>query len=252
MRRHLTVVFTLMLCHQLYAQRVNIDSLFLKRAYVSLSGGLGLPVMEYGQAKLGPSTGYALVGSQMRIDLGLEVSRSLGIKVMYLSGSNAFDDKQYTTDVMATSPSGNGLTFNYITAKSWKYNGVMLGVFYPIRNVNTTYELKMMVGVLNSVMPQQDFFYTEDSTHTTLNFRIDEATSNNIGYLGGIDIRHRISGNWLLKANFDFLYTEQNYSGLKEYFTLRGVTYWRNVPDYLQYFHVIGVGVGIAYQLDTD
>ena len=251
--RQLFVIVTFIMCTHLYAQRVNIDNLFLKRAYVSLSGGLGLPVMEYGQAKHGPSTGYAMLGSDVRLEVGLEVSRGLGIKAMCLSGSNPFDDKQYTKDFMATNPGGPGLTFNYISANSWKYNGVMIGVFYPIRNVNTTYELKMMVGVINSTLPQQDFIYTEDSTHLKVDFRLDQATSNNIGYLGGIDIRHRLSKDWLIKANFDFLYTEQNYSELNYYLIYKGRKFYvNNFPDYLQYFHIIGMGVGIAYQIDTN
>ena len=250
--RNLLFILVLIVSNQLQAQRFNIDSLFLKRCYISLSAGIGLPVMEFGEAKLGPSTGYAQLGTQTRIDFGLEVSRSLGIKVLYLSGTNAFNDKQYTTDIKATSPNGGGLTFNNTSTQSWRFNGIMLGVFYPIRNVNTTYELKLMVGLINSVLPQQDFIYTEDSTKKKVIFRTDEVTTNNIGYMGGVDIRHRLTGNWILKANFDFMYTEQTYSSITMHLIYNGNSFGKTLPDYLQYFHVIGVGIGIAYQLDTD
>lgn len=231
-----------------FSQRFNLDSLFLKRGSFGLSGGLSLPVMDYGLAKLTPSSGYANPGYQIRLQAGFEVSRSFGLKMMYIYNNNPYNNSKFTQDFKPYSNTiFNGTSFNSIQTNPWTIGGVLIGVFYPVRLPSTTYEFKFMAGFLNATMPQQDFNLTINSTGSPLKLRVDETYANDMAYLAGVDIRHRIKDDWLLLVNLDFLYSEQTFTNILIKDVRTGMSaQWS--PDYKQYFHVVGLCVGIGYQ----
>ncbi len=215
------------------------------------SGGLSMPVMDYALAEPTQASGYANPGYQIRVGMGFEISRSFGLKLMYLYNENPFNDAKYTEDFQAVLPYVfPGTTLQKITTNPWQLNGMMLGIFYPMRTPNTTYEFKLMAGLLSSVMPQQDYSLIIQSSNRPLLLRINEVTSNNAAYQVGLDVRTRLYRNLLLHVNLDFLYTEQTFNGITISDPSSGLAFlWSQ--EYTQYYHVVGFGLGLAYQLDT-
>ncbi|MFA6261716.1 MAG: hypothetical protein WC760_09620 [Bacteroidia bacterium] len=233
-----------------FAQRGNIEDLFLKRGIVSLEGGASFPVMDYAVTDFTPSSGYANVGFQGRLSMSYEYTRYFGIKLMYLYNQNPFNDEAFKHDFEPIHPYVfPGSTYQNIQTKPYVLSGLMLGVVMPLRMAHATYSFKVMGGVLGSVLPQQDFSVLVQPNNTPLVLRVEETEANDLAYIAGVDIRHRLHKDWLFTAYLDFLYTEQTYTNIRITNTSSGMSFpWSS--EYTQYYHIVGVGIGLAYQFE--
>lgn len=233
-----------------FGQRGSLDDYFLKRGMLSLEGGVSVPVMDYAVTDFTPSSGYAKTGMLGRLSMSYEYTRYVGIKLMYMYNQNPFDDDAFIHDFRPIHQYVfQGSTLEDIQTKPYILNGLMLGIILPMRMAHATYTFKVMTGVLGSVLPQQDFSILVQPNNDPLILRVDEVESNDVAYIVGIDIRHRLKKDWLFTAHLDFLYTEQTYTNIRITNTRSGFSVpWSQ--DYTQYYHIVNVGIGLAYQFE--
>lgn len=249
--KFLRVYLILSLCPvMLFAQRKSIEDLFLKRGSFAVDGGLSLPVMDYGLSKLTTASGYALPGYQLRLNLSYEYTRFFGIKLTYFYNRNSFNDEGLKRDFEPIHTQiFPGTTLSNIRTASYHLDGLMLGLVLPFRTSDATYSFKIMGGILGSVYPQQEFEMLVQPAQRLLVLRVEEATANDLAYLTGVDMKFRITHDLLLSTYIDFLYSEQTYTNLRITNTQNGLSVpWSN--EYTQYYHVIGAGIGLAWQFE--
>ena len=232
------------------AQESKIDYSYLKKGYLGMSFGVGLPVLEFASKDYGtPSAGYALPGYQWRIFAGYNVLPYLNVRVSYINNKNDADVGELLIDSRINGAFGSGpyAYLENITTGKYEVDGVLLGVGYPFKTAKTTMEVYFNIGLANTILPETKYYF-EQFQGRKVNLVIPILTSHDFMYTSGVQLSHRIYKNILLCGTLDFLYSEQKYTNVRFYNASNGNTW--SLPDYTQYYHIINANIGIAVEFD--
>ncbi len=229
-------------------QRFLPDSLFLKSGNIFAEGGISFAVSDYGAAELTRAAGFATTGFCFKTGLSYEALPYMGFGLQYMYNNNPFDASTYLSKTaQAASAQTNGnLIYTAYTSDPWILHGVLFGVCFPVRSYNTTVTLGIYAGFLNATLPTSTLEYTVRSTGAKGKDYFYEATAADAGYSFQLGIRRRLWRDFLICGKAEFLYTEQEFNYLIVTDLINGYSY--RLPDYTQYYHIINLHAGIAWQ----
>ena len=250
MQKHIAICsLAMVLCLCTYAQFRLPDSLFLKNGHVFLEGGVSVPVMDYASTDFNVlSSGFAQTGYSWQAGMQYDVLPWLGLGIQYFVNENNFDDAALARSYIELSANNTRLPIIYTGFQSdpWKMQGMMFGLYLPIRNYLSTFTIGMYAGYMNATLPASRLFITERSTGQSATIFQDEASGNDAAYYIFAGFRTRLYKDLLLTAKASFLYSEQRFEEISGYFT--GLQQAVSFSPYTQYHHIINLNAGLGWQ----
>jgi hypothetical protein len=229
------------------AQRLNQQDLFVKRGMLGIHGGAAFPVLDFADDNFKLASGYAQPGYNLRLSLCYDVAPRLGLALQYQYNMLPFNSGDFLNDLRSVNGS-YPFVFHSYTSDPWVLQGMMAGIYYPLRTYRTTIDLKLLGGFLTGVLPRNTTNYTYIPDNTNVNLVQHGADATNIGLTAGVAIRHQLYKNLLLIGSVDFTYTEIEYTNLVQTNTNTRLSY--SLPNYTQYYHIINGSVGLGFQFD--
>lgn len=241
-------IFLLISAESWCQHRFLPDSLYLKNGQIFAEGGVSFAVSDYGSAELTPAAGFAQTGFHIKLGLSYEVLPYIGFGLQYMYNHNPFDAATFlnkaSKEVLAQT-NGNVMYTGY-TSNPWVLHGVLFGVCFPVRSYKTTVTFGFYTGYLNGTLPSSTLEYTLRSSGTWVKDYFYEATAADPGYSFQLGIRRKLWNDFLICGRAEFLYAEQEYNNLAVTDMISGRSF--QLPDYTQYYHIITLNAGIAWQ----
>jgi len=232
----------------------KLDEAMLLGGQFSVVGGLSVPFKDFADKSFKLESGYANIGSTIKVGFSYEVAPFIGIVLQYNNFVHPFDKGDFISDFKAAR---TDVTLTSFETENWRLGGMMLGFLYPLKMYRTTIDSYVGATLLHGVYPKNTIAFIEKQTMAPFQFLQDEVSGNNVGFQAGIKFRYGLFDkkfsrvklkNLLLIIAVDYLYTEIVYKDIIILEELRSLAF--SVPDYTQQYQLINLSVGLGLQFD--
>ena len=127
--------------------------------------------------------------------------------------------------------------------------GILLGIYYPLKTSKTTIDIRVLGGLLSGILPESEENVTIPSLNNmNLNIKQFETGASNLGFQAGFKIRHQLYKQLTISSSIDYLQTKLNFENIRAMDTNTG--YALRTEDYSQNFQLFNFSVGLGIQFD--
>lgn len=252
--------WSILICCLVVAQTVNaqrkfiIENALLMPGTFYAIGGAAFPQLDFADKSYKLESGYARTGSQFGIGFSYEVAPLVGVSLQYTHLQNPFDNANYTGDLIAAYSNLDNLRFE---SKDWSLNGLLVGIYLPLKTYRTTIDIGASTGMVRGALPQFDWHYTVGNQQTPYHVRQDRVNEYNWGFAGNILLKYspfdpKFSNSPFRKCvllfGVQYLYTSLKYKNIVWTEMIRDISF--SVDDYTQQYHLLQLQAGLGIQFD--
>jgi hypothetical protein len=240
------IVFAFICCLHANAQKMrDKQPLMVDNGLIDFQAGMAIPVMDFADKSFKLASGYANPGYALKLGIRYDITTFLGVGLHYQYFQNGFDQSNFLSDMRSAN---KAVTFNSFTSDPWSLQGVMFGVYFPLKSYRSSVDIGIAGGVLTGVYPTNTLNYNNPvQTNIVFNVKQYETNAANFGMQAGVKMRYQVYKNVMLTASADFTYTEIEYTDIQSEETNYKIPIY--LEPYTQYYHIIQLAAGIGLQL---
>jgi hypothetical protein len=228
------------------AQKIRQQQFFLSNGAVDVQGGVSVPLGDFGLSKLTLPAGYALTGYNIKLGINYDITPYLGLAIQYQYIQNPFNNSKILEDIRQKS---TNITYNSYSSDPWKLQGMLMGLYYPMRAHKTTIDLRLMGALITGVLPGTDEDINVPSQNNQhYHFKQLENSASGIGVQAGVKIRYQLYKKLILSMSADYTHVNIQFEDVKIIETIRNIRI--AADDYSQKFQVLNFSAGIGIQFD--
>lgn len=245
MKTHVCLIFALIYCLQVSAQKVRDKQLMVENGLIDVQVGLAIPVLDFADKSFKLASGYADPGYSVKLGIRYDIAPFMGVGLHFQYFQNGFDNSNYLTDLREANKT---ITINSYTSNPWSLQGVLLSLYLPLRSSRTSVDVGVSGGVLAGVYPESILNFNSPTVPGFVyNIKQYETSAANFAIQGGVKMRYQLYKNIMVTASADFTYTEIEF---KELHAEETNTHTSISPEaYTQYYHIIQLAAGIGIQV---
>lgn len=213
-----------------------------------LDAGYSIPVGDFASTELTDAAGFATNGYSISGGLLYDVFPLLGISIQYHQHQNGFNSNALFEKLAPAyaSASNNNVVLQDFRSDSWSLKGVLLGIYLPIRHTKTTYWIGVNAGYMSAVLPESQIEYYIQSRGQQVKDLIYEGRADDAAYMVQLGVKRKLWKDVLVVGKAEYLYSEQLFTNLSGIDLVSQTLFY--VPDYTQYFHMVALKAGFAWQ----
>ena len=253
------IVYVVILTMALTAKSQDV---VLPSAYISLGGGINLPMGEFASTSSSDgNAGYAKMGYHYQYTAVLPLNKSrfgIGVK-LYLLG-NPMDGNAILNSNISNNTDPNANNFGESVSANYTMFVYMAGVSYTIPYNKVSVDFRFLAGLCSATFPSTTFSENSIDTQTgnpvTAYVYNNSATSSVVAFNIGVDFRYCITHHFVGMVNLDFLRASPSFAITKmvtatEYDPSSGNYITATQSDNATFNRPMGLinaGVGFGYQ----
>ncbi|MDF7816349.1 outer membrane beta-barrel protein [Runella sp. MFBS21] len=232
MKKVYSLIIGLLATGMSFAQQSFILSHIDHRGFVNLSGGVSMPVKSLMKGDpTAPSDVVALRGTSMQVSAGYRLTRRMGIQGSFTNCLNNAGTKKLVENIEKSHAGGNWST----SGGTWNCSHLMAGPFMTFSSGLFMFDARIMGGYSWIQRPTTELkgnFYDVPLSVKTQQMRKGSATLG-----GGASIRYKISRNFALALNADYVSTRASFDNLTSTLTVGK----EKVDENIREVHPIGL-----------
>ncbi|MES2779331.1 MAG: hypothetical protein V4651_05475 [Bacteroidota bacterium] len=250
MKSPICLVLLLMYCLQADAQKVRDKQirdrqLFIENGLIDIQAGIAIPVMDFADNNFKKASGYATLGYAVRLGIRYDILPTFGLGLHYQYFQNGFDQSDYLDDMRTAN---KGVTINSFSSDPWNLQGMMFGLYCPLKSSRSSIDIGLAGGVLTGSYPENVLNFNDPTVPGRVyNIKQFETSAANFAFQAGVKMRYQLYKSIMLSASADFTYTEIDYTDIRAEETNSHVTI--PLDTYTQYYHIIQLSAGIGIQV---
>jgi opacity protein-like surface antigen len=229
------------------AQKITQEQFFLSKGLVDVQYGISIPVGDYALSDFTLPAGYAQNGYSLKLGLNYDLAPYIGFAIQYQYTQNSFNSGNLLSDLRENNRSDD--VYNSYTSDPWKLQGMLLGVYYPLKATRTTIDIKVLGGIFTGTLPECEENVTVPSLNY-LNFNIKqlETKASNLGFQLGLKFRYQLYKKLVLSSSIDYTQATINFEDIRLVETNSHQSF--SGEDYSQKFQFFTFAAGIGIQFD--
>ncbi|MFN8349562.1 MAG: hypothetical protein U0X91_31470 [Spirosomataceae bacterium] len=232
MKKAVTLIVGMLVAGMSCAQQSFILSHIDHRGFINLTGGVSMPVKSLMKGdETAPSDVVALRGSSLQVSAGYRLSRRFGVIGSFTNCLNQ-SGTQKLVDNIQKSHSGGDWTSS---GGSWNCSHLMAGPYMTFSSGLWMIDTRLVGGYSWIQRPSTELkgqFFDVPLTIKTSQNRIG---SFSVG--GGMSLRYKVSRNFALAVNADYVSTRASFDNLTSTLTIGN----EEVSDKIREVHPIGL-----------
>ena len=213
-----------------------------RKGSVGFSIGPSFPIGDFGSNSLtNGKAGLAQIGVITELNFAYRLGKNFGIAAILRGQNNSVDVNAFS--VLTLSIPGISID---VDASNWKIGGFLAGGYgsFPTsKALNTYFDCRALVGVVNATSPSLKFTISDPSGSEWV--KQEESNAAAFGLLFGGGFRFNLSEKMALLTNADFLMVSAKFKDVKSSSSLGD----NAKTDFTQAMSTFNLSIGIALRL---
>jgi Outer membrane protein beta-barrel domain len=232
MKKGYTLIVALLATSMSFAQQSFILSHIDHRGFVNLSGGMSMPVKSLMKGDpTAPSDVIALRGTSMQLSAGYRLSRRFGIMGSFTNCLNEAGTQKLVESIQKSHSGGNWTS----SGGTWNCSHLVAGPYMTFATGVWMFDGRLTSGYSWIQRPSTELqgqFYD-----VPLSIKTSQTRNGSFTVGGGVSIRYKITRNFALIVNADYVSTRASFDNLTSTLTVGQ----DQVEDKIREVHPIGL-----------